>query len=157
MILILILWSQQWFIASSNVLNVAVEQRDSVKFKASVRLTYDDESTSISFVVFNIDGHNVTAVKATGDFYTASWTPVVDDFNKEHTLKVTATASNKTAATDTYVFHLKCSGNACTNQLPKITLLNPTQTRINQSGGFRPRTYRCGCYRCGWLSKKCFC
>ena len=90
-----------------------------VNFLANVGLSAND-GTTIASVVFNLDGQNLTASNTSGN-YTATWTPVANQFSTNHTLTVTATASNGTIDTKIYSFDLICSGTNCPNQSYAIT------------------------------------
>jgi GH18 family chitinase len=102
-----------------------------VNFVASVGLSASD-ATTISSVVFNVDGQSLSATNSSGN-YTANWTPVATQFSGSHTLTVTATASNGTTDAKTYSFTLNCSGANCPNLLPVITWNAPSNTTVSQS------------------------
>jgi len=110
---------------------ISLNLGSAVNFTASVGLSASD-STTISSVVFNLDGQNLSITNAAGN-YNASWTPVASQFSASHTLTVTATASNGTTAAKTYSFTLNCAGTNCPNSLPVITWNSPSNTTVNQS------------------------
>ncbi|SFD17410.1 T9SS-translocated chitinase ChiA [Flavobacterium phragmitis] len=110
---------------------VAINLGSSINFVATVGLSASD-ATTISSVVFSLDGQNISASNSSGT-YTASWTPTANQFSLSHTLTVTATASNGTTDSKTYSFTLNCSGANCPNTLPVITWNSPSNTTIYQS------------------------
>ncbi|MCC9070833.1 T9SS-translocated chitinase ChiA [Flavobacterium sp. F-65] len=110
---------------------IAINLGSAINFVASVGLSTAD-ATTISSVVFSLDGQSLTASNSSGT-YTAIWTPVANQFSLSHTLTVTATASNGTTDVKTYSFTLNCSGANCPNQLPVITWNSPSNTTVNQS------------------------
>ncbi|PKB18936.1 glycosyl hydrolase family 18 protein [Flavobacterium sp. 5] len=110
---------------------IAINLGSAINFVASVGLSATD-ATTISSVVFSLDGQNLSATNSSGT-YTAIWTPVANQFSLSHTLTVTATASNGTTDAKTYSFTLNCSGANCPNQLPVITWNSPSNTTVNQS------------------------
>ncbi|WP_281232745.1 T9SS-translocated chitinase ChiA [Flavobacterium gelatinilyticum] len=110
---------------------VAINLGSAVNFVASVGLSAAD-ATTISSVVFSLDGQNLSAANSSGT-YTASWTPAANQFSLSHTLTVTATASNGTTDSKTYSFVLNCSGANCPNTLPVITWNSPSNTTVTQS------------------------
>jgi len=111
--------------------SIALNPGNAYNLTASVGLSNAD-ATTITSVVFNIDGQNITPTNATGN-YTASWTPTASQFGASHTLTVTATASNGTTAFKTVTFTLNCSGTNCPNALPTLTWNTPSNTTISQS------------------------
>jgi GH18 family chitinase len=125
-------------ITSPSLATIAIAPGTAIQLKADASLTFDDGTITLSSVVFNINGQNITAAHTTGNEYVASWTPVVVDFNKSYTLKATATASNSVTAENTRDFYLQCSGASCPNVLPVITWVSPASTTINQASGFQP-------------------
>ncbi|TRX35195.1 glycoside hydrolase [Flavobacterium sp. ZT3R18] len=125
-------------ITSPTLTTVAIAPGTAIQLKADASLTFADASVSISSVVFNINGQNITATLSTGTEYVASWTPATADFNKNYTLKATVTASNSVTAENTRGFYLQCSGTSCPNLLPVIAWVSPAATSINQSSGFQP-------------------
>ncbi|MDX6182696.1 glycosyl hydrolase family 18 protein [Flavobacterium sp. Fl-77] len=110
---------------------IAINLGSAVNFAASVGLTASD-ATTISSVVFSLDGQSLSATNSSGT-YTAIWTPAANQFSLSHTLTVTATASNGTTDSKTYSFTLNCSGANCPNSLPVITWNTPSNTTVNQS------------------------
>jgi GH18 family chitinase len=110
---------------------ISLNLGSAVNFVASVGLSASD-ATTISSVVFSLDGQNLSTANSSGN-YTASWTPVANQFSGSHTLTVTATASNGTTDVKTYSFTLNCSGANCPNQLPVITWNSPSNTTVSQS------------------------
>ncbi|URM36533.1 T9SS-translocated chitinase ChiA [Flavobacterium anhuiense] len=110
---------------------IAINLGSSINFVASVGLSAAD-ATTISSVVFSLDGQTISATNSSGT-YTSVWTPVANQFGVSHTLTVTATASNGTTDSKTYSFTLTCSGANCPNALPVITWNSPSNTTIYQS------------------------
>ena len=110
---------------------IAINLGSAINFVASVGLSAAD-ATTISSVVFSLDGQSLSATNSSGT-YTAIWTPVANKFSLPHTLTVTATASNGTTEAKTYSFTLTCSGANCPNSLPVITWNSPSNTTVNQS------------------------
>ncbi|MBF4518390.1 T9SS-translocated chitinase ChiA [Flavobacterium sp. ANB] len=110
---------------------IAINLGSSINFVASVGLSAAD-ATTISSVVFSLDGQSLSATNSSGT-YTSVWTPVANQFSLSHTLTVTATASNGTTDSKTYSFTLTCSGANCPNSLPVITWNSPSNTTVNQS------------------------
>ena len=110
---------------------IAINLGSAINFVASVGLSAVD-ATTISSVVFSLDGQNLSATNSSGT-YTASWTPVANQFSLSHTLTVTATASNGTTDSKTYSFTLNCSGTNCPNTLPVITWNSPSNTTVYQN------------------------
>ncbi|WP_264530669.1 glycosyl hydrolase family 18 protein [Flavobacterium sp. N502540] len=125
-------------ITSPSLATVAIVPGTVIQLKANASLTFADPTVSISSVIFNINGQNITGTLATGTEYVANWTPAVADFNKNYTLKATATASNSVTAENTKAFYLQCSGASCPNVLPEIAWITPASTTINQVSGFQP-------------------
>jgi chitinase len=111
--------------------SIAINLGSAINFVASVGLSATD-ATTISSVVFSLDGQSLSATNSSGT-YTAIWTPVANQFSLTHTLTVTATASNGTTDAKTYSFTLNCSGANCPNSLPVITWNSPSNTTVNQS------------------------
>jgi len=110
---------------------IAINLGSSINFVASVGLSAAD-ATTISSVVFSLDGQTLSATNSSGT-YTSVWTPAANQFSLSHTLTVTATASNGTTDAKTYSFTLSCSGANCPNSLPVITWNSPSNTTVNQS------------------------
>ena len=110
---------------------IAINLGSAVNFVATVGLSAAD-ATTISSVVFSLDGQSLSASNSSGT-YTAIWTPAANQFSLSHTLTVTATASNGTTDSKTYSFTLNCSGTNCPNSLPVITWSSPSNTTVNQS------------------------
>ncbi|PBI86809.1 Chitinase A1 precursor [Flavobacterium sp. ACN2] len=110
---------------------IAINLGSAINFVASVGLSATD-ATTISSVVFSLDGQSISATNSSGT-YTAVWTPVANQFGVSHTLTVTATASNGTTDSKTYTFTLNCSGANCPNSLPVITWNSPSNTTVYQS------------------------
>jgi chitinase len=110
---------------------IAINLGSAINFVASVGLSAVD-ATTISSVVFSLDGQNLSATNSSGT-YTAIWTPAANQFSLSHTLTVTATASNGTTDAKTYSFTLSCSGANCPNSLPVITWNSPSNTTVTQS------------------------
>ncbi|WKL49860.1 T9SS-translocated chitinase ChiA [Flavobacterium pectinovorum] len=110
---------------------IAINLGSAINFVASVGLSAAD-ATTISSVVFSLDGQSLSATNSSGT-YTAIWTPAANQFSLPHTLTVTATASNGTTESKTYSFTLTCSGANCPNSLPVITWNSPSNTTVTQS------------------------
>lgn len=115
-------------ITSPSLSTVAIAPGTAIQLKATASV---DATLTISSVVFNINGQNITATLS-GTEYVANWTPVAADFNKNYTLKATVTSSSGTTAENTKAFSLQCSGSTCPNSLPVITWNSPSGT-VNQS------------------------
>ncbi|WP_232424374.1 glycosyl hydrolase family 18 protein [Flavobacterium sp. WG21] len=115
-------------ITAPSAATVAIAPGTAIQLKATASV---DASLTISSVVFNINGQNITAALS-GTEYVANWTPVLADFNKNYTLKATVTASSGATAENTKAFALQCSGTNCPNSLPVITWISPSNTTINQ-------------------------
>ncbi|WP_343694726.1 T9SS-translocated chitinase ChiA [Flavobacterium sp.] len=111
--------------------SIAINLGSSINFVATVGLSASD-ATTISSVVFSLDGQTISATNSSGT-YTSTWTPAANQFGVSHTLTVTATASNGTTESKTYSFTLTCSGANCPNTLPTITWNSPSNTTIYQS------------------------
>ena len=120
-------------ITAPSAATVAIAPGTAIQLKATASA---DASLTISSVVFNINGQNITAALS-GTEYVANWTPVLADFNKNYTLKTTVTASNGATAENTKAFYLQCSGSTCPNSLPEIAWVTPASTSINQPTGFQ--------------------
>lgn len=116
-------------ITSPSVATVSIAPGTAIQLKATASA---DVSLTISSVVFNINGQNITATFS-GTEYVANWTPVAADFNKNYTLKATVTVSSGATAENTKAFYLQCSGTTCPNSLPVITWNLPSNTTVNQS------------------------
>ncbi|MCC9017242.1 glycosyl hydrolase family 18 protein [Flavobacterium lipolyticum] len=125
-------------ITSPSAANLTIVPGAVIQLKANGSMTTDDGKITIASVVFNVNGLNITGTPTTGIEYTATWTPAVADFNKNYTLKATATASNNATAENSFPFYLQCSGTACPNVLPEITWLTPASNTVNQASGFQP-------------------
>ncbi|WP_291287531.1 glycosyl hydrolase family 18 protein [Flavobacterium sp.] len=125
-------------ITSPTAANLAIVPGAAVQLKANASMTFEDGKTTLSTVVFNVNGINITGTPTTGTEYAATWTPATADFNKNYTLKATATASNSTTAENSFPFYLQCSGAVCPNVLPEITWMTPASNTINQASGFQP-------------------
>lgn len=110
---------------------IAINLGSAINFVASVGLSAVD-ATTISSVVFSLDGQSLSAANSSGT-YTAAWTPAANQFSLPHTLTVTATASNGTTDSKTYSFTLTCSGANCPNALPVITWNSPSNTTVYQN------------------------
>ncbi|WP_173969671.1 T9SS-translocated chitinase ChiA [Flavobacterium bizetiae] len=110
---------------------IAINLGSAINFVASVALSAAD-ATTISSVVFSLDGQSLSATNSSGT-YTSVWTPAANQFGVSHTLTVTATASNGTTDSKTYSFTLSCSGANCPNSLPVITWNSPSNTTVYQN------------------------
>ncbi|MCD9576608.1 T9SS-translocated chitinase ChiA [Flavobacterium soyae] len=110
---------------------IAINLGSAINFVATVGLSAAD-ATTISSVVFSLDGQTISASNSSGT-YTAAWTPAANQFGVSHTLTVTATASNGTTESKTYSFTLTCSGSNCPNSLPVITWNSPSATVYQNS------------------------
>ena len=116
-------------ITAPSAATVAIAPGTAIQLKATASV---DASLTISSVVFNINGQNITAALS-GSEYVANWTPAAADFNKNYTLKATVTASSGATAENTKAFALQCSGTTCPNSLPAITWNTPSNTTIYQN------------------------
>ncbi|PWB23519.1 glycosyl hydrolase family 18 protein [Flavobacterium sp. HTF] len=116
-------------ITAPSASTVAIAPGTAIQLKATAST---DAGLTISSVVFNINGQNITAALS-GSEYVANWTPAAADFNKNYTLKATVTASSGATAEDTKAFSLQCSGTTCPNALPVITWNSPSNTTIYQN------------------------
>ncbi|WP_460836696.1 Ig-like domain-containing protein, partial [Massilia agri] len=67
---------------------IAINLGSAVNFVATVGLSAAD-ATTISSVVFSLDGQSLSASNSSGT-YTAIWTPAANQFSLSHTLTVTA-------------------------------------------------------------------
>ena len=105
-----------------------------ILLESQVSLTYQDGTTTLSNVVFEVDGIAV-ATSDDQDVYTGFWTPEDSDYGISHTFKVTAESSNGANLEKTYQFTLNCLGADCPNLNPTLSLLN-TNTNVNQNSGF---------------------
>ncbi|WP_406843987.1 T9SS-translocated chitinase ChiA [Flavobacterium soyae] len=110
---------------------IAINLGSAINFVATVGLSAAD-ATTISSVVFSLDGQTISASNSSGT-YTSTWTPAANQFGVSHTLTVTATASNGTTESKTYSFTLTCSGSNCPNSLPVITWNSPSATVYQNS------------------------
>ena len=119
-----------------NQSTVTIAPGGTVNLEALVGLTFDDGATTISSVVFDVSGSTMANSNA-NDIYTGTWTPINSDFGINHTFTVTAEDSNGTSVSATFDFDLVCSGANCPNIAPSIALNAPTNTTINQNGGFQ--------------------
>jgi GH18 family chitinase len=116
-------------ITAPSATTVAIAPGTAIQLKATASV---DSGLTISSVVFNINGQNITAVLS-GSEYVANWTPVAADFNKNYTLKATVTASSGATGENTKTFSLQCSGSTCPNSLPVITWNSPSNTTVYQN------------------------
>lgn len=115
--------------------NVSINYGDSVSLEALVDLTYDDGSTTLSSVIFDIDGTTISNSN-TDSNYTAAWSPLDLDFGTSHAFTVLAESSNGETEAATFDFTLECTGTNCPNVLPQLALVTPANTTINQNNGF---------------------
>jgi len=122
-------------ITSPSATPITIGVGGDVTLEATIEIQPLDDSVSISSVTFELDGNTVSTT-ATGNTYTATWTPSVTDFDGMHTFKVTATSSNSESSTETFDFTLECSGSGCPNKKPVINWVAPSNTTVNQAGGF---------------------
>ncbi len=113
--------------------NISINLGAAITFTATADLSLSGTSTTLTSVVFKIDGQNITATNTSGNIYTASWIPAANQFQVNHELIVTATASNNSTANASYKFSLTCAGANCPNQLPVLTWNSPSNTTINQA------------------------
>lgn len=111
--------------------SIAINLGSSINFVASAGLSAAD-ATTISSVVFSLDGQTISATNSSGT-YTSVWTPAANQFSASHTLTVSATASNGTTEAKIYSFTLTCSGANCPNSVPVITWNSPSNTTVTQS------------------------
>ncbi|MDA9056245.1 glycosyl hydrolase family 18 protein [Flavobacteriaceae bacterium] len=108
----------------------------SVNLEALVGLSFDDGTTTLSNVTFEIDNTTITNTN-TQNSYSASWSPQDSDYGTTHIFKVTAQSSNNKTASETFQFTLECTGSNCPNLPPTIQWDAPTNTTINQNSGFQ--------------------
>ena len=108
----------------------------SVNLEALVGLSYDDGTTTLSSVTFEIDNTTMSHTN-NQDVYSADWDPQDSDYGATHTFKVTAESSNNETAMETFQFTLECTGSNCPNLPPTIQWNAPTNTTINQNSGFQ--------------------
>jgi len=84
----------------------------SVALGASVKLSFNDGNTTLSSIVFKLDG-NVISTTDSGGIYSGTWTPADSDYGKTHTFTVEVESSNGETATESFDFMLNCSGSDC--------------------------------------------
>ena len=118
-----------------NQADISLTYGTAVDLEALVELSFDDGSTTINSVTFDIDGTTISHSN-TGSTYTGSWSPTDSDYGATHTFKVTAESSNLESLEETFDFTLECTGSNCPNIAPKIVRNSPTNTTINQNNGF---------------------
>ncbi len=124
-------------INAPNQATIAHTYGTNVNLEALVGLSFDDASTTINSVTFEID--NTTIANTNNqNIYSANWAPQDTDYNASHTFKVTAQSSNNETATETFQFTLNCTGTNCPNVLPTIVWDTPVNTNISQNSGFQP-------------------
>ena len=107
-----------------------------VSLEALVELSFNDGSTVLNNVTFQIDNTTITNTN-NQNIYSANWSPQDSDYNASHTFTVNAQSSNNKTATETFQFTLNCTGTNCPNLLPTITWDAPVNTNINQNSGFQ--------------------
>ncbi|WP_452598901.1 glycosyl hydrolase family 18 protein [Pontimicrobium sp. MEBiC01747] len=115
---------------------VSIASGGTVNLEALVGLTFNDGTTTLSSVTFDVNGTTITHSN-TSNTYAGVWTPLNSDFGASHTFTVTAEDSNGVSVTEMFTFSLECSGVGCPNIPPTITLNAPTSTTLNQNGGFQ--------------------
>ena len=108
----------------------------SVNLEALVGLSFDDGTTTLSSVTFEIDNTTISNTNSQ-DIYSGSWSPQDSDYGATHTFKVTAQSSNNKTVVETFQFTLNCTGSNCPNLSPTIQWNAPTNTTINQNSGFQ--------------------
>lgn len=116
---------------------IATAPSSSINLTSTANMLIED-GTTITSLVYTVNGQNYTAANTTGGNYSYNWTPPSALFYRDVELSVLATASNGMTGTATVTFHLNCSGNGCPNQPPTVVWNLPSQTTINQASGFTP-------------------
>jgi len=107
-----------------------------MELEALVCLSYNDGSTTISNVEFELNGTVITTSN-NQESYTGNWMPQDSDFGMIHTYTVTTESSNNVSLEESYEFSLNCIGTDCPNLEPTIVLNNLNLT-VNQNTGFEP-------------------
>ena len=107
-----------------------------MELEALVCLSYNDGSTTISNVEFELDGTVITTSN-NQESYTGNWMPQDSDFGMIHTYTVTTESSNNVSLEESFEFSLNCIGTDCPNLEPTIVLNNLNLT-VNQNTGFEP-------------------
>lgn len=124
----------------SNPLNstsVSISLGSPIDLSSTASMLFQD-GTTITSVVYTVNGQNYTASNTSGTTYSYSWLPPSNLFNTDIALSAVATASNGMTATATVTFHLNCSGVGCPNVAPTVVWNSPIQTTLNQANGFQP-------------------
>jgi chitinase len=120
-------------ITAPTAATISLNSGAAITFTATASLSSSDGTTTLSAVGFKIDGQNITATNTSGNVYTSSWTPAANQFQANHELIVTGTASNGSTASASYKFNLVCTGSNCPNALPVVTWNTPSNTTITQA------------------------
>ena len=107
-----------------------------VDLEAQVTLSFDDGSTTLSSVVFKVDGTVVSNTNS-GTTYSGNWSPQDSDYGTTHTFRVEAESSNGEMTVETFEFTLNCTGSNCPNLAPQIVWNSPNNTNISQNQGFQ--------------------
>jgi len=118
-----------------NSSSVTIGATGSINLSTTSDMLIADGST-ITSVVYTINGVNYTATNTTGSNYNYSWSPPANLFNTDVTVSALATASNAMTATASITFHLNCTGVGCPNVAPTVVWNLPTSTTVNQASGF---------------------
>lgn len=90
---------------SNPLISASASDGGTVPLEANVALNYNDGSSSLSSVVFSVDGNTVSSTN-TADAYSANWTVSSSDFNAEHIFKITAQTTNGYSLSDSIYFSL---------------------------------------------------
>ena len=119
-----------------NVADLSIMNGTSVDLEALVALSFDDDTTTISSVIFKVD-NEVVSNSNNENTYSGSWTPTDSDFGITHTFTVEAKSSNDVTDEKSFKFTLNCMGTGCPNVAPQIVWNSPSNTTINQNNGFK--------------------
>lgn len=117
--------------------SISIAPGSSIDLVSTASMLFQD-GTTISSVVYTINGQNYTANNTSGSNYSYAWTPAPDLFNTDIQVTALSTGSNGMTATTSVTFHLNCTGSGCPNQAPIIVWSLPSQSTINQASGFLP-------------------
>ena len=122
-------------INAPNQATIAHTYGTNLNLEALVGLSFDDGTTTLSNVTFEIDNTTISHTN-NQNIYSANWAPQDSDYGMTHTFKVTAESSNNETAMETFQFTLNCTGTNCPNLPPSIQWDAPINTTINQNSGF---------------------
>lgn len=92
------------------LISATAESGGSVSLEANVALNYNDGTSSLSNVSFEINGSSI-ASSNTANAYSASWMVADTDFDEEHIFKITASTTNGLSVSDSIFFSLYQVGN----------------------------------------------